>query len=137
MILIEPLTKFFVDGHVVKGEKVKQKVFGGFCTCGGVMYQKSWFREGNFYILVSECEKCWRNEAMAFNGSKNLISRDEVRVIDRTEMKKFLKELLSTSEYDALIARARDEEYNYNAFSRAKKKLEDIGLEVEEVMSYL
>ncbi len=137
MILIEPLTKILIHDHAVKGEKTKEKLFGGFCVCGGIMYQKSWFHMKNIYIVVSECEKCWRNEAMAFNGSKTLVSRDEVEVVDRTQIKPFLKRLLSPSEYEALIARARGEEYSYNAYSRAKNKLAKIGLSLDEILGYL
>lgn len=137
MILVEPLMKLIINGHAVPGERVKEKMFGGFCKCGGVMYQKLWFQQDNYKILVSECEKCWRNEALSFNGRKALAWRDEVKVIDRTDLKDFLKEHLSTAEYEALEAKAQGEEYNYNAFSRAKKKLEEIGLSVEEVVAYL
>jgi len=137
MILIEPLMKMFIHDHIVEGEKVKEKLFGGFCVCGGIMYQKSWFHMENILVVVSECEKCWRNEAMAFNGSKALVSRDEVEVVDRTQIKQFLKRLLSQSEYEALITKARGEGYNYNAYSRAKSRLERIGLPVDEILSYL
>jgi len=129
--------KLIINGHAVPGERVKEKMFGGFCKCGGVMYQKLWFQQDNYKILVSECEKCWRNEALSFNGRKALAWRDEVKVIDRTDLKDFLKEHLSTAEYEALEAKAQGEEYNYNAFSRAKKKLEEMGLSVEEVIAYL
>ncbi|RLI88956.1 MAG: hypothetical protein DRO98_02050 [Archaeoglobales archaeon] len=135
MILIEPLTKMLVNGNTIEGEKVKKKLFGGFCTCGGIMYQKSWFRHGNSFLMVSECEKCWRNEVMVFNGNK-VISRNEVKVVDRTQIKHFLRDILSSSEYEALMARTRQEDYNYSAFSRAKKKLEDMGLSVEEVLTF-
>jgi len=137
MILIEPLIKLIINGHAVPGERVKERLFGGFCRCGGVMYQKLWFQQDNYKILVSECEKCWRNEALSFNGRKALAWRDEVKVVDRTGFKDFLKEYLTTAEYEALEAKARGEEYNYNALSRARKKLEEIGLSVEEVVAYV
>jgi hypothetical protein len=125
-----------INGNFISGEKVRDRVFGGFCTCGGIMFQKLWFDADGKSILVSECEKCWRNEAMTFNKNR-FISREEIEVIDRREFKDMLKNFLSTSEYDALQSKLRDEEYNYNAFSRAKKKIEEIGLTLEDVISYI
>jgi hypothetical protein len=136
MILIEPLTKILVNRCTVTGEKVKERVFGGFCVCGGIMYQKSWFKLDNDVIIVSECDKCWRNEAMLFNG-KALALREEIKVVDRTSFRKFLKESLTTAEYEALESKLRNGKYNYNAFSRAKKKLEEMGLSVEEIVGFI
>jgi hypothetical protein len=133
IIIIEPLMKMLINGYALRGDKVKKRLFGGFCTCGGIMYQKLWFQFDDNVILLSECKKCWRNEAMSFNGDE-LVWREEVRVIDRTKFRDFLKEFLTTAEYEALEAKLRNKEYNYNAFSRAKKRLEEIGLSIEEVM---
>jgi len=137
MILVEPLMKLIINGHAVSGERVKEKLFGGFCKCGGIMYQKSWFQQDNDKILVSECEKCWRNEALSFNGRRAFAWRSEVKVIGRTDLKDFLKEHLTTAEYEALKAKAHGKDYNYNALSRARKKLEEIGLSLEEIATYI
>lgn len=136
MRLIEHLTKVQVDGSFVQGEKVNNNFFGGFCSCGGIMYQKLWFKTNGSSMVISECEKCWRNEAMEFNGKK-FISREEVEVVDRVDFKNLLKDYLSNSEYSALDSKWNNEEYNYGAFSRAKKKLEEMGLNLEDVITYI
>lgn len=136
MILIEHLTKMQVNGNFISGEKVKKQVFGGFCACGGVMFQKLWFNVDGKLILVSECEKCWRNEAMVFNKDK-LESRDEVRVIDRRDFSNVILEILTEKEYDAIQAKVNNRKYNPSVLSNAKKKLNKVGLSIEEVTSYI
>ncbi len=133
IVLIEPFSVLLVDGNALKIERVNDEVFGGFCKCGGRMVQKGWVGER---ILVSECEKCWRVEALFFNGKK-LVSRKEVWVVYRQNMEEFLRELLSPAELEAVSRKAKNVPYNYNAFSRAKKKLEEINLNVDEVMELL
>lgn len=136
MILIEHLSKIQVNNHFVEGEKVRDSVFGGFCDCSGTMFQKMWFEIDGKSILVSECEKCWRNEAMTFNNA-SLSARQEIEVVDRRDFSEVLKSILSNSEYDALNSKWKSEDYNYNAYSRAKKKLNEVGLSPEEVVSYI
>ncbi|MFP3909154.1 MAG: hypothetical protein ACOC5L_01775 [Halobacteriota archaeon] len=136
MILIEHLLKMQVNNHFVEGEKVRDSVFGGFCDCSGTMFQKMWFELDGKSILISECEKCWKNEAMVFNNGE-LNSRKEIEVVDRRDLNNVLKSILSDSEYEALNSKWKNEDYNYNAFSRAKKKLYEVGLSPEEVTSYI
>jgi len=136
MILIEHLTKMQVNGNFVSGEKVKEQIFGGFCTCGGVMFQKLWFNVDGKLILVSECEKCWRNEAMVFNRNE-LVSRDEVRVVDRRNFSDVILEILTEKEYNAIQAKINNKEYSPSTLSNAKKKLSNVGLSIEEITSYI
>lgn len=136
MILIEHLLKMQVNNHFVEGEKVRDSIFGGFCDCSGIMFQKMWFELDGKSVLVSECEKCWKNDAMTFNNG-SLTSRKEIEVVDRRDFSDVLKSILSNSEYDALISKWRNDDYNYNAYSRAKKKLNEVGLSPEEVTSYI
>jgi len=136
MILIEHLTKMQVNGNFIPGEKVREQIFGGFCTCGGIMFQKLWFNVDGDSILVSECEKCWRNEAMVFNRDE-LISRDEVRVVDRRDFKDVILQILTEKEYDAIQAKISNRKYNSSILSNAKKKLNKVGLSIEEVGSYI
>ncbi|AGK60822.1 hypothetical protein Asulf_00813 [Archaeoglobus sulfaticallidus PM70-1] len=137
MILIEPINRLIFRDRAIKGERVKGKYFGGFCTCGGIMYQKSWFAEDGKLILVSECEKCWKNEAMVFNNNTPVGQKEEVKTIERPYLEDVLEELLSPSEFEAVMAKARGENYNPTAFSRAKKRLSDFNLDLDEILSYL
>jgi len=125
-----------VNKHFFDGEKVKDQVFGGFCTCGGTMYQKIWFKVDNNPILVSECEKCWRNEAMTFN-STTLVKREEIEVVDRRDFKDLLLKILTEKEYKTIQAKWRNEEYNPSTLSNAKKKLELAGLALDEITGYI
>ncbi len=136
MILIEHLSKMQVNSHFFEGEKVRDPLFGGFCDCSGTMFQKMWFNLNGKSILVSECEKCWKNEAMTFNNSK-MSSREEIEVVDRRDFSNVLRSILSNSEYEALNSKWQSGDYNYNAYSRAKKKLNEVGLSPEEVISYI
>ncbi len=137
MIYIEPLDKLITEKGTLMGERVRENFFGGFCGCGGIMYQKTWFQDGNGSILISECEKCWKNEALNFNGETPVGTKKEIRVIERAEFKEFLKEVLSNAEFEAVLAKSSGEEYNSNALSRAKKKLEELNLTLDEVLSHL
>ncbi|MFO7966108.1 MAG: hypothetical protein R6U44_00720 [Archaeoglobaceae archaeon] len=136
MILIEHLYKMQVNSHFFEGEKVRDSIFGGFCDCSGTMFQKMWFDLNGKSTLISECEKCWKNEAMIFDGSE-LTSREEIEVVDRRDFSSVLKSILSNSEYEALNSKWQSRDYNYNAYSRAKKKLNEVGLSPEEVTSYI
>jgi len=133
MILLEPFSVLLVDGNALKVERVDGNVFGGFCKCGGIMVQKAWIGER---ILLSECEKCWRVEAFIFNGRK-LMSREEVKVIYRQNIDEFLRDILSPAELDAIYRKAKNTTYNYNAFSRAKRKLEELSIDVNEIIGLL
>ena len=136
LIYIEPLAKVFVNNKVYNGEKVKGKLFGGFCECGGLMVQKAWINVDGYNYLISECEKCWKNEVMEFNNL-SLIKRNSVKVVDRANIKEFLKEHLSETEIEAMKDKVSGKDYNYNAFSRAKKKLEELGLDYKEISHLL
>jgi len=100
------------------------------------MFQKIWFNMDDKTILVSECEKCWRNEAMTFN-SGNLVKREEIEVVDRRDFKDVLLEILTEKEYETIQAKWRYEEYNPSTLSNAKKKLEMAGLSLEEITGYI
>ncbi len=137
MIYVEPINRLIRDKKAVKGEKVNQKYFGGFCECGGIMYQKSWFHYDSHSILISECEKCWKNEFMNFNGRTKTGSKGKIQVIERSDFREFIRDLLSTSEFEAVLSKSRGESYNASALSRAKKKLEEMDLPFDEVLAYI
>jgi len=42
-----------------------------------------------------------------------------------------LRNILSTSEYNALISKLKNESYSYKDFNRAKKKLRAMGFSIE------
>lgn len=132
LIFIEPLSKIFIDGKAHDGERVKEKLFGGFCECGGLMFQKVWANVDGHNYLISECEKCWKNEVMEFNNI-SLIDRSSIEVVDRAKINEFAREFLTETELESIKNKVRGKDYNYNAFSRAKKKLEDIGLDYREI----
>ncbi len=131
---LEPLRFLIYNERAIKGEK--SEGFGGYCSCGGVMSQKSWHVNGNIRILVSECESCWNAMLTAFKN-KDFIERREVRVFKRNELTDFLSEILSQAELEAIVKRRNGENYNYNAFNRAKKKLEKIGIDIDTILSEL
>ncbi|MBO8181745.1 MAG: hypothetical protein H0Z28_03000 [Archaeoglobus sp.] len=137
MIYIEPINRLIRDKKAVKGEKVSKRYFGGFCECGGIMYQKSWFHFDGHSILISECEKCWKNEFINFNGRTKSGSKGKIQVVERADFREFIKDFLSTSEFEALIAKSRGERYNSAALSRAKKKLEEMDLPFDEILAYI
>ncbi len=131
---IEPLKTLIYNGKAIKG--LNSEGFGGFCKCNGIMIQKTWHETNSLKILVSECENCWRTEILVFSGN-DLIERKEIRVINRSEIKNFLAERLSDSEFEAILAKAKGLDYNYSSFSRAKKKLEIMGFDVSEIIGEL
>ena len=133
MMYVEPLSVVILNGRAFKAERVREDLFGGFCKCGGRMVQKAWVGES---ILISECERCWRTEAFRFNG-RRLVERCEVEVVSKRNVRDLLSKVLTPSEFDAVVDRAEGRQYNYNAFSRARKRLEEMGLSVEEVLSLL
>jgi hypothetical protein len=96
------------------------------------MFQKAWVNVDGHNIVISECEKCWKNEAMEFNNL-NLISRSAVKVVERANIYEFLKGFLTDNELESIRDKVRGKEYNYSAFSRAKKKLEEVGLDYREI----
>jgi len=137
MIYIEPLNRLIKGNKAIKGEKVQEEYFGGFCDCGGIMYQKSWFSDDGVSFLISECEKCWKNELLSFNGNQLAGEKEEVQVVDRVELKEFIQDFLTPAEYEAIVARSKGESYSSSALSRAKKKLEEIDLTIEEIITYI
>ncbi len=130
---IDPLSVVVLNNRALKAEKINGNVFGGFCRCGGIMLQKAWVDES---ILISECEQCWRTEAFTFNG-RRFLNRTEVRAIYRHNFEKFLEEVLSPSELEAVVNKAKGLQYSYNAYSRAKKKLGDMNIDINDVLSVL
>ena len=69
---------------------------------------------------------------MEFNNL-SLVNRSIVKVIDRGNIRDFIKEFLTDTEIEAIKNKVMGKDYNYNAFSRAKKKLEEIGLEYKDI----
>lgn len=131
--LIEPLKKLIIDGLGVGGEEVEEQLFGGFWDCGGVMYQRFWFTKDSEKILVSECEKCWKHKAMIFN-SHSFVSRQNVDVLGKYDFIEFLKETLGSREFEALVKKAKNEDFDPISYSKAKKLLASMNLDVEEVL---
>jgi hypothetical protein len=136
MRLVEPLGKLILNGIGYSGEGVEEGLFGGFCHCGGVMYQKFWFKTDNESILVSECEKCWKHKAMIFN-STSFVGCEDVEVLGRYEFVEFLKEVLSEKEFEALVRKANGDEFNSIAYSNAKKKLKELNIDPSEVQNLI
>jgi len=130
---LDPFSIVLVNGKAFKAEKVNGSVFGGFCRCGGIMLQRAWVGDR---LMISECEKCWRVEAFLFNGRK-LVERRDVEVFYRQNIGDFLKTVLSKSEFEALLMKARNRKFNERDFIRAKRKLEEIKIDVGEVLKML
>ncbi|MEM0350877.1 MAG: hypothetical protein QXR27_01800 [Archaeoglobaceae archaeon] len=131
--LLEPIKKVVIEDIAYSGEEVKEKFFGGFCDCGGIMLQKIWLNVENLRILISECEKCWKNSAYFFN-SRKFIKKEEVKVVGRGEFVEYLKNYLSDLEIEAIIEKAKGKPYRPSDLSRAKKKLNDMNISLEEVI---
>ncbi len=129
---LEPLKLLIYDERAIPG--TSSSGFGGFCECGGVMTQKTWHQNGELKILVSECENCWKIEALVFRGV-DVIERENVKSFKRNELRDFLSVILTSTELEAVMNRWNEIEYNYNAYSRAKKRLEEMGLDLEKLMS--
>lgn len=133
IFFIDPFSVVLIEGRAFKAEKVDGNIFGGFCKCGGIMLQKAWVDDT---LMISECERCWKVEAFRFNGKK-LIERCDVIVISRQNLLEFLREILTPAELEAIQNKARNLSYNYNAFSRAKKKIEELKLNLDEILGIL
>lgn len=136
VVVIEPLNSLVFEGKAIPGKRVNSKLFGGFCECGGIMYQKAKFKKDKFGILVSECEKCWRNQALVLSVDGELVSKVDVKVIDRSSISDFIRNILSSSEYKALISKASGGKYSYPVFSKAKRKLESMGINVNDLLGF-
>jgi len=95
------------------------------------MYQKAWV---DYWLMISECERCWRVEGFLFEN-KRFVERFEIEVVE--DLRDFLSEVLTPAELEAVINKAKNANYNYNAFSRAKKRLEVMNLNVEDVIKAL
>ena len=132
---VEPLKLLICGNEASKGVKA-ERIFGGFCDCGGIMFQKSWHVLNGRKLLVSECDKCWKVKAYAFSGVE-LVETFELETYSRANLLDLLKELLSEAEYAAIVEKFNGGNYNYSAFSRAKKKLESMGFDFEELVSHL
>ncbi|WP_202320678.1 hypothetical protein [Archaeoglobus neptunius] len=132
--LIEPLKKVILEDTVYECEEVQEQLFGGFCDCGGLMFQKLWFEKNGEKILISECEKCWKNEARIFVNF-NFVGKQEVEVLGRYELIDFLKNLLTKIEFEALLKKARDSSFQSMALSNARKKLSSMNFNFEEILN--
>ncbi|MCS7118845.1 MAG: hypothetical protein RMH75_02235 [Archaeoglobaceae archaeon] len=134
--LLEPIKKVVIEDIAYVGKEVKEKYFGGFCECGGMMFQKIWLDIEKTKILISECEKCWKNSAYFFN-SYRFTKKEEVRVVEKIGFTEYLRSFLSDLEIEALIGKARDRSYKPSDLSRAKKKLNDMNISIEELIGVL
>lgn len=128
--VIEPIGRAIIDNLAHSLEGVREKLFGGFCECSGWMFQKFWLNLEEMKILISECEKCWKNYAYYFNSTK-FIKRDEVRLVTKSEIVDYLKSILTELEVEALIKRAQNKPYKPQDLARAKKKLLEMNLPFE------
>lgn len=134
--LIEPIKKAIIDNLAYDTEEVNGKIFGGFCDCGGSMLQKFWLKLEGMRILISECEKCWKNHAYVFNSTK-FIKKEDVRLIAKGEILDYLKSFLTDLEVEAIIGKAQNRLYKPQDFARAKKKLSDMNLPFEAIANLL
>ncbi|MEM2726855.1 MAG: hypothetical protein QXV61_01170 [Archaeoglobaceae archaeon] len=134
--LIEPLRKAIVDNVAYNADEVTEKIFGGFCDCGGSMFQKFWLKLEGMRILISECEKCWKNHAYVFNSAK-FIKKEDVKLIAKSEVLEYLKSFLTDLEVEAIIGKAQNRLYKPQDFARAKKKLSEMNLPFEVVANLL
>uniref|UniRef100_A0A7J2TJF2 Uncharacterized protein n=1 Tax=Archaeoglobus fulgidus TaxID=2234 RepID=A0A7J2TJF2_ARCFL len=134
--LLEPIKKVVIDDVAYSCEEVREKTFGGFCDCGALMFQKMWLSIENIKILVSECEKCWKNSAYFFNSTK-FLKKQEVVVVEKFEILEYLKNYLSDLEIEAIVGKAKGKPYKPSDLSRAKKKLGDMKISLEEVLEVI
>ncbi len=134
--LIEPIKMAVIENVAYSVKDVSEKLFGGFCDCGGRMLQKFWLNLEGMRVLFSECEKCWKNHAYVFN-SNNFLRKEEVRVIGKGEILDYLKNFLTELEVEALLNKAQNRAYKPQHLARVKKKLSDMNLPLEEILSLL
>lgn len=134
--LIEPIKKAVINDLAHDLEEVNEKIFGGFCDCGGLMLQKFWLEVENTKILISECEKCWKNYAYLFNSTK-FMRKEDVKLVAKGEILEYLKSFLTDLEIEALIEKAQNRVYKPQDLARAKKKLFDMNLPFETIANLL
>lgn len=134
--LIEPIKIAVIDNVAYSISEVNEKLFGGFCECGGKMLQKFWLNMEELRVLFSECEKCWKNHAYFFNSTK-FLRKEEVRLIEKGEILDFLKNYLTDLEIEALVNKAQNKLYKPQDLARAKKKLLDMNFPFEDLVSLL
>ncbi|MDK2796399.1 MAG: hypothetical protein PWQ58_1598 [Archaeoglobaceae archaeon] len=134
--LIEPIKIAVIDNVAYNISEVNEKLFGGFCECGGKMLQKFWLNMEELRVLFSECEKCWKNHAYFFNSTK-FLRKEEVRLIEKGEILDFLKNYLTDLEIEALVNKAQNKLYKPQDLARAKKKLLDMNFPFEDLVSLL
>lgn len=134
--LIEPIKRAVIDNVAYNLNEVNEKIFGGFCECGGSMLQKFWLSLEGMKVLISECEKCWKNQAYVFNSNR-FIKKDDVKIIAKTEILDYLRNFLTDLELEAVIGKAKNRVYKPQDLARAKKKLSEINLPFELVENLL
>ncbi|MEM0214577.1 MAG: hypothetical protein QXU31_03380 [Archaeoglobaceae archaeon] len=134
--LIEPIKRAVVDNMAYSLSEVNEKIFGGFCDCGGSMLQKFWLVLEGTRVLISECEKCWKNQAYIFNSTK-FIKKEDVKIIAKNEVLDYLKNFLTDLELEAIVGKAKNRVYKPQDLARAKKKLSEINLPFELVENLL
>jgi hypothetical protein len=134
--LLEPIKKVMIEDVAHSYEEVKEKTFGGFCECGAAMFQKLWLSIENLKILISECEKCWKNSAYLFNSTK-FLRKEDVIVVEKSGILEYLKNYLSDLEIEAIIGKARSKPYKPSDLSRAKKKLDEMRIPLEGLLEII
>lgn len=134
--LIEPIRRAVIDSVAYNLNEVNEKIFGGFCECGGSMLQKFWLNLEGMRVLISECEKCWKNQAYIFNSTR-FIKKEDVKIISKSDVVDYLKNFLTDLELEAVIGKAKNKVYKPQDFARAKKKLSEINLPFELVENLL
>lgn len=133
---IEPIKRVVLDDVAYEVEIVNEKIFGGFCDCGGSMFQKLWLKIENLRILLSECDKCWKNIAYFFNSTK-FVKKEDAKVVEKSNFIDYLKNYLSDLEIQAMLEKAKGKPYKPVDLSRAKKKLTEMNFPFEEVLEIL
>ncbi|MCS7130838.1 MAG: hypothetical protein NZ872_05410 [Archaeoglobaceae archaeon] len=134
--LIEQIKRVVIDNIAYSVEDIKERIFGGFCDCGGSMLQKFWLNLEEMRILISECEKCWKNHAYVFNSTK-FIKKEDVKLIAKGEILEYLKNFLTDLEIEAMIGKAQNRVYKPQDLARAKKKLLEMNLPFESLTDLL
>ncbi|MET1124318.1 MAG: hypothetical protein ABWW66_03510 [Archaeoglobaceae archaeon] len=132
MILIEPLKRLLIGGKAIECEDSEEH-FGGFCDCGGTMKQKFWAFNGEKEVMISECEKCWNVSAFVFEG-RRFLAKEDVSVVTKKNLLDFARRVLSNAEFEAFLRKLEGKVYNPTALSRARKRMEELGIRLEDFL---
>jgi len=134
-VYIEPANILIYEEQASSGKKAKGW-FGGFCECGGTLIQRTWHNINGRDILISECDRCWRFKLIAF-VEYEVYEISDVVSFNRNNLREFFKSFLSEAEYEAVMTKIEGKNYNYSAFSRAKKRFEEMGLDIDSFLKLI